>query len=167
MASLLSQARKFVAQRTGALASGLGDLVRAPRRRAKRRAAVRPFSLMPNLPPQRRTLDDWKRLRKRTLQIARQSLDDDQPNPAILLLSRGLVEDPHHLPYRDLLQRAATIKRKDKGVGDHRLSWAEASPDLHMAAVQLEAFVAYAHELAKLMSKAGIKSWAPGQPRRK
>ena len=114
---------------------------------------------MPEKLASRRSPEDWKRLRKRTLKDARNSIDSLQSAPAIKLLTCALVEDPHHEPYIQLLQQAAIQKRqrKLKDISP------ETSIELRNASAQLEAFCAYTSELTSLLPRAGFKLSQAGQ----
>jgi len=145
------------------------DLRSAPRMMAKRRSLRRALFLRPDQPLSRRSPDDWKLLRKRTIKEARQSLEAGQSKPAIRLLSVALVEDPHHAPYHELLRQAAAQKRHRKGARQRQNQEAsmEHSAQLSEATQQLEAFVAYSQALTTLMPKAVLKPLAPGPARLK
>jgi len=145
------------------------DLRSAPRMMAKRRSLRRALFLRPDQPLSRRSPEDWKLLRKRTIKEARQSLEADQSMSAIRLLSRALLEDPHHGPYHELLRQAAAQKRHRKGGRQRQNQEAsmEHSGQLSEATQQLEAFAAYSQALTTLMPKAVLKPLAPGPARLK
>ena len=120
---------------------------------------------MPEKLASRRSPEDWKRLRKRTLKDARNSIDLLQSAPAIKLLTCALVEDPHHEPYIQLLQQAAIQKRQRKDHHQRKLKdiSPETSIELRNASAQLEAFCAYTSELTSLLPRAGFKLSQAGQ----
>lgn len=159
MAQAFSAARLFLTTRLRGLPELLYDLRSVPIHRARRRALRRLVSLMPEISASRRSADDWKRLRKRSLKEARKNIDAFQFAPAIRLLTCALVEDPQHAPYIELLQLAAIQKRQRKEDQQRRSkdSASEISVDLRNASAQLEAFCVYTSELTPLLAKAGFK----------
>ena len=165
MAQGFSAFRSFLTTRLRAVAELIQDLRSVPIRRAKRRALRRLVSLMPEKLASRRSPEDWKRLRKRTLKEARKSIETLQFATAIKLLTRALLEDPHHEPYNELLQQAAIQKRqrKDHNQRKSKDTSPEISIELRVASAQLEAFCAYASELTSLLSRAGFKLSQAGQ----
>ncbi|MBM5825617.1 MAG: hypothetical protein FJ054_09715 [Cyanobacteria bacterium M_surface_10_m2_119] len=105
---------------------------------------------------QKRTLAQWKELRRRTTAEVKAHLAEQQPVPAIKKLTRALLEDPQHPAYHELLKKAVEQRRQRRIKAGRKDPWAELPKDLKQEALQLEAFSAYVDELEQLFDKAGI-----------
>ena len=105
---------------------------------------------------QKRTLAQWKELRRRTTAEVKAHLAEQQPVPAIKKLTRALLEDPQHPAYHGLLKKAVDQRRQRRIKAGAKDPWAELPKDLKQEALQLEAFSAYVDELEQLFDKAGI-----------
>ncbi|MFM7733307.1 MAG: hypothetical protein ACKO6F_07595 [Cyanobium sp.] len=105
---------------------------------------------------QKRTLAQWKELRRRTTAEVKAHLAEQQPVPAIKKLTRALLEDPQHPAYHELLKKAVEQRRQRRIKAGRKDPWAELPKDLKEEALQLEAFSAYVDELEQLFDKAGI-----------
>lgn len=105
---------------------------------------------------QKRTLAQWKELRRRTTAEVKAHLAEQQPVPAIKKLTRALLEDPHHPAYHELLKKAVEQRRQRRIKAGRKDPWAELPKDLKQEALQLEAFSAYVDELEQLFDKVGI-----------
>ncbi len=105
---------------------------------------------------QKRSLAQWKELRRRTTAEVKAHLAEQQPVPAIKKLTRALLEDPQHPAYHELLKKAVEQKRQRRIKAGRKDPWAELPKDLKQEALQLEAFSAYVDELEQLFDKAGI-----------
>ncbi len=105
---------------------------------------------------QRRSLAQWKELRRRTTAEVKAHLDEQQPVPAIKKLTRALLEDPQHPAYHELLKKAVEQRRQRRIKAGRKDPWAELPKELKQEALQLEAFSAYVDELEQLFDKAGI-----------
>lgn len=105
---------------------------------------------------QRRTLAQWKELRRRNTAEVKAHLAEQQPVPAIKKLTRALLEDPQHTAYHELLKKAVEQRRQRRIKAGSKDPWAELPKDLKQEALQLEAFSAYVDELEQLFDKAGI-----------
>jgi hypothetical protein len=105
---------------------------------------------------QKRSLAQWKDLRRRTTAEVKAHLAEQQPAPAIKKLTRALLEDPQHPAYHELLKKAVEQKRQRRIKAGGKDPWAELPKDLKQEALQLEAFSAYVDELEQLFDKAGI-----------
>lgn len=105
---------------------------------------------------QKRTLAQWKELRRRTAAEVKAHLAEQQPVPAIKKLTRALLEDPQHPAYHELLKKAVEQRRQRRLKPGQQDPWAELPKDLRQEALQLEAFSAYVNELEQLFDKAGI-----------
>jgi hypothetical protein len=113
----------------------------------------------------KRTLAEWKELRRRTTSEAKAHLLEQQPLPAIRKLSRALLEDPQHQPYHSLLAEAVQQRRQRRLKPGRRDPWLDLPDELQKQALQLEAFSAYVQELEQLVEKAGIPPLAaPSNP---
>jgi len=105
---------------------------------------------------QKRSLAQWKELRRRTTAEVKAHLAEQQPVPAIKKLTRALLEDPQHPAYHELLKKAVEQRRQRRIKAGRKDPWAELPKDLKQEALQLEAFSAYVDELEQLFDKAGI-----------
>jgi hypothetical protein len=105
---------------------------------------------------QKRTLAQWKELRRSTAAEVKAHLAEQQPVPAIKKLTRALLEDPQHPAYHELLRKAVEQRRQRRLKAGEADPWAELPKDLKQEALQLEAFSAYVEELEHLFDKAGI-----------
>ena len=105
---------------------------------------------------QKRTLAQWKELRRRNTAEVKVHLAEQQPVPAIKKLTRALLEDPQHPAYHELLKKAVEQRRQRRIKAGRKDPWAELPKDLKQEALQLEAFSAYVDELEQLFDKAGI-----------
>ena len=105
---------------------------------------------------QKRTLAQWKELRRRTTAEVKAHLAEQQPVPAIKKLTRALLEDPQHPAYHELLKKAVEQRRQRRIKAGRKDPWAELPNDLKQEALQLEAFSAYVDELEQLFDKVGI-----------
>ena len=105
---------------------------------------------------QKRTLAQWKELRRRTTAEVKAHLAEQQPVPAIKKLTLALLEDPQHPAYHELLKKAVDQRRQRRIKAGAKDPWAELPKDLKQEALQLEAFSAYVDELEQLFDKAGI-----------
>jgi hypothetical protein len=128
---------------------------RSLRRPAGKRHASSLQKLLPEA-PQKRSLAQWKELRRRTTAEVKAHLAEQQPVPAIKKLTRALLEDPQHPAYHELLKKAVEQKRQRRIKAGRKDPWAELPKDLKQEALQLEAFSAYVDELEQLFDKAGI-----------
>jgi hypothetical protein len=135
--------------RLGALASK-GGLKKAKRRgRSASSAGLRGFG-------EKRSLAQWKELRRRTTAEVKAHLAEQQPVPAIKKLTRALLEDPQHPAYHELLKKAVEQRRQRRIKAGRKDPWAELPKELKQDALQLEAFTAYVDELEQLFDKLGI-----------
>jgi hypothetical protein len=146
---------------------GVSRVVTAPvswlRRRqspARQRLMSR-LSVIPGPSPAKRGVDEWKRLRKLTVSEVKKNIDEGQPVSAIRKLCRALLEDGQYPPYLDLLRQAAVLRRQRKGVSSKQDPLAGFLGEDRDAAMQLEAFIAYVQEVDTVLSKAGVRSYAP------
>lgn len=105
---------------------------------------------------QKRTLAQWKDLRRSTTAEVKAHLAEQQPVLAIKKLTRALLEDPQHPAYHELLRRAVEQRRQRRITAGQADPWADLPKDLKREALQLEAFSAYVVELEHLFDKAGI-----------
>ncbi len=105
---------------------------------------------------EKRSLAQWKELRRRTTAEVKAHLAEEQPVPAIKKLTRALLEDPQHMAYQELLKKAVEQRRRRRIKAGRQDPWAELPKDLKQEALQLEAFSAYLDELEQLFEKAGI-----------
>ncbi|MEB3202128.1 MAG: hypothetical protein VKK05_04840 [Synechococcus sp.] len=133
-------------------------LVGRARGKAARKAKAKPASRPTLLPGggEKRSLAQWKELRRRTTAEVKAHLAEQQPVPAIKKLTRALLEDPQHPAYHELLKKAAEQRRQRRIKAGAKDPWAELPKDLKQEALQLEAFSAYVDELEQLFDKAGI-----------
>jgi hypothetical protein len=163
--------RPTLRQRLLAPLRGLAALLRgrgaAPARR--RRTSTRPPKPSPRallLPGggRKRSLQEWKDLRKSTAAEVKAHLADEQPVQAIKKLTRALLEDPQHPPYHELLKKAVEQRRQRRLRAGRKDPWADLPRDLRQEALQLEAFTAYVDELEQLFDKAGIPPLAAPPP---
>ena len=113
---------------------------------------------------QKRTLAQWKELRRRTTAEVKAHLAEQQPVPAIKKLTRALLEDPQHPAYHELLKKAVDQRRQRRIKAGAKDPWAELPKDLKQEALQLEAFSAYVDELEQLFDKAGIQPLSAPPP---
>jgi hypothetical protein len=135
----------------------LGGWMGLPPRRRKRTGPARPahknriagFG-------KKRTLAEWKELRRRTAGEVKAHLAEQQPLPAIRKLSRALLEDPQHQAYHNLLAEAVQQRHQRRLKPGRRDPWADLPAKLQRQALELEAFSAYVQELERLIDKAGI-----------
>jgi hypothetical protein len=135
--------------RLGAFASR-GDSKKSKRLgRSARFACLREFG-------EKRSLAQWKELRRRTTAEVKAHLSEQQPVPAIKKLTRALLEDPQHPAYHELLKKAVEQRRQRRTKAGRKDPWAELPKDLKQEALQLEAFSAYVDELEQLFDKVGI-----------
>ncbi len=104
----------------------------------------------------KRSLAEWKELRRRTAAEAKAHLREQQPLPAIRKLCRALLEDPQHQPYHALLAEAVQQRRQRRLKPGRRDPWLDLPEELQKQALQLEAFGAYVQEIEQLVDKAGI-----------
>jgi hypothetical protein len=135
--------------RLGALASKGGSKKARRRGRSARSAGLRGFG-------EKRSLAQWKELRRRTISEVKAHLAEQQPVPAIKKLTRALLEDPQHPAYLELLKKAVEQRRQRRIKAGRKDPWAELPKDLKQEALQLEAFSAYVDELEQLFDKVGI-----------
>jgi len=112
----------------------------------------------------KRSLQEWKDLRKSTAAEVKAHLAEEQPVLAIKKLTRALLEDPQHPPYHELLKKAVEQRRARRLRAGRKDPWAELPRDLRQEALQLEAFTAYVDELEQLFDKAGIPPLAAPPP---
>jgi len=112
----------------------------------------------------KRTLAQWKELRRRTTVEVKACLAEQKPVPAIKKLTRALLEDPQHPAYHELLRKAVELRRQLRIKVGRKDPWAELPHDLKQEALQLEAFSAYVDELEQLFDKAGIPPLSAPQP---
>ncbi len=105
---------------------------------------------------EKRSLAQWKELRRRTTAEVKAHLAEEQPVPAIKKLTRALLDDPQHHAYHELLKKAVEQRRQRRIKAGRKDPWAELPEDLKQEALQLEAFSAYVDELEQLFDKAGI-----------
>ena len=105
---------------------------------------------------EKRSLAQWKELRRRTTAEVKAHLAEEQPVPAIKKLTRALLEDPQHPAYQELLKKAVEQRRQRRIKAGRKDPWAELPKDLKQDALQLEAFTAYVDELEQLFDKLGI-----------
>ncbi|MGB5134615.1 MAG: hypothetical protein WBN89_05510 [Prochlorococcaceae cyanobacterium] len=112
----------------------------------------------------KRSLQEWKELRKSTAAEVKAHLAEEQPVPAIKKLTRALLEDPQHPPYHELLKKAVELRRQRRLRAGRKDPWADLPPKLRQEALQLEAFSAYVEELEQLFDKAGIPPLAAPPP---
>ncbi len=136
------------------LLSPLKRLFGGGRKPGKRQASAKAL-LLPG-GGQKRTLAQWKELRRRTTAEVKAHLAEQQPVPAIKKLTRALLEDPQHPAYHELLKKAVEQRRQRRIKAGRKDPWAELPKDLKQEALQLEAFSAYVDELEQLFDKAGI-----------
>jgi hypothetical protein len=104
----------------------------------------------------KRTLQEWRDLRKSIVAEVKAHLAQHQPVQAIKKLTRALLEDPQHPPYHRLLKRAVEQRRQRSIRAGRKDPWADLPRDLRQEALQLEAFTAYVDELEQLFDKAGL-----------
>lgn len=104
----------------------------------------------------KRSLQEWKELRRRTAAEVKAHLVEEQPVMAIKKLTRALLEDPQHPTYHELLKKAAEQRRLRRLKAGRSDPWADLPKELREDALQLEAFTAYVEELEQLFDKAGI-----------
>lgn len=104
----------------------------------------------------KRTLGQWKELRRNTATDVKQRLASSQPIPAIKKLILALLEDPQHQPYHDLLKRAVELRRQRRLKEGSSDPWQNFPDDLREEALQIEAFSAYVEELEHLFDKLGV-----------
>ena len=135
--------------RLGALASKGGSQTTKLRGRSSRSAGLRGFA-------EKRSLAQWKDLRRRTTAEVKAHLAEQQPVPAIKKLTRALLEDPQHAAYHELLKKAVEQRRQRRIKAGRKDPWAELPKDLKQDALQLEAFTAYVDELEQLFDKLGV-----------
>ena len=135
--------------RLGALASKGGSKKARRRGRSARSAGLRGFG-------EKRSLAQWKELRRRTISEVKAHLAEQQPVPAIKKLTRALLEDPQHPAYHELLKKAVEQRRQRRIKAGRKDPWAELPKDLKQDALQLEAFTAYVDELEQLFDKLGV-----------
>jgi hypothetical protein len=135
--------------RLGALASKGGSKKARRRGRSARSAGLRGFG-------EKRSLAQWKELRRRTIAEVKAHLAEQQPVPAIKKLTRALLEDPQHPAYHELLKKAVEQRRQRRIRAGRKDPWAELPKDLKQDALQLEAFTAYVDELEQLFDKLGV-----------
>jgi hypothetical protein len=139
--------------------AGMWSRLVAPFRRLfGRKSAVKQGRQSPRLPGlgQKRSLAQWKELRRTTTAEVKAHLAEQQPVPAIKKLTRALLEDPQHPAYHELLKKAVEQRRQRRLKAGQVDPWAELPKDLKQEALQLEAFTAYVDELEQLFDKAGI-----------
>jgi hypothetical protein len=136
------------------LAAPFKQLLGRRRKPGKGKSAAR-AALLPG-GGQKRTLAQWKELRRRTTAEVKAHLAEQQPVPAIKKLTRALLEDPQHPAYHELLKNAVEQRRQRRIKSGRKDPWAELPKDLKQEALQLEAFSAYVDELEQLFDKAGI-----------
>ena len=105
---------------------------------------------------EKRTLAQWRELRRSTTAEVKAFLAEQKPALAIKKLTRALLEDPQHPAYHELLNKAAQQKRQRRLQAGRRDRWADLPKDLKQEAMQLEAFSAYVDELEQLFDQAGI-----------
>ena len=122
---------------------------------SKRKSGAARASLLPG-GGQKRTLAQWKELRRRITAEVKAHLAEQQPVPAIKKLTRAVLEDPKHPAYHELLKKAVEQRRQRRIKAGRKDPWAELPKDLKQEALQLEAFSAYVDELEQLFDKAGI-----------
>jgi hypothetical protein len=135
--------------RLGALVSRKGSKQSQRRGRSARSAGLRGLG-------EKRSLAQWKELRRRTTAEVKAHLAEQQPVPAIKKLTRALLEDPQHLAYHELLKKAVELRRQRRVSAGRKDAWAELPSELRQEALQLEAFTAYVDELEQLFDRAGI-----------
>lgn len=140
-------------RRLGALLPGRRRKARAKGKAAAQTRGAR--ALLGGL-GQKRTLAQWKELRRRTTAEVKAHLAEEQPVPAIKKLTRALLEDPQHPAYHELLKKAVEQRRRRRIKAGRKDPWADLPKDLKQEALQLEAFSAYVDELEQLFDKAGI-----------
>lgn len=104
----------------------------------------------------KRTLAEWKDLRRRTTAEVKLHLAEDQPIPAIKKLTRALLEDPQHPAYHQLLKRAVEQRRRRRVKAGRKDPWVDLPRGLRQDALQLEALTVFVDELEHLFDKAGI-----------
>lgn len=150
---------------------GLTALVagRKPRPSGRRRKSPpSPGALLLPGAGRKRSLQEWKELRRSTATEVKAHLAAEQPVAAIKKLTRALLEDPQHPAYHELLKKAVEQRRQRRLRAGRRDPWAELPRDLREEALQLEAFTAYVDELEQLFDKAGIPPLcAPPPPGRR
>lgn len=132
------------------------------RKPRKGKSSARP-ALLPGA-GQKRTLAQWKELRRRTTAEVKAHLAEKQTVAAIKKLTRALLEDPQHPAYRELLKKAVAQRRQRRIKAGCKDPWAELPDDLKQEALQLEAFSVYVSELEQLFDKAGIPSLSAPPP---
>lgn len=138
--------------------------IRHPKR-SKRHQFVHSLAASSERPARARTNEDWKRLRKRTCADVKKNLEKSAYAPAIRTLTRALLEDPACPLYLDLLRQAVVLKRFRKGGAERSDRLAGLSSELREATLQLEAFIAYVHEVEGLFIKSTLVAHAPLPPR--
>lgn len=104
----------------------------------------------------KRTLQQWKELRRSTTAEVRAHLAAQDLMPAIKTLTRALLNDPQHPRYHELLQKAVELRRQRDIPQGHKDPWSDLPTDLRQAALQLEMFSAYVEALEQLFDQVGI-----------
>ncbi len=120
---------------------------------------TRKTSSRPRLLPvagRKRSLQEWKDLRRRTAAEVKGHLAAEQPLPAIKKLTRALLEDPQHPAYLDLLKKAVALRRQRRLKAGLSNPSAVLPKELREETLQLEAFSVYLDELEQMFDKAGI-----------
>ena len=148
-------------RRLGALLPGRRRKARAKGKAAAQARGAR--ALLGGL-GQKRTLAQWKELRRRTTAEVKAHLAEEQPVPAIKKLTRALLEDPQHPAYHELLKKAVEQRRRRRIKAGRKDPWADLPKDLKQEALQLEAFSAYVDELEQLLDKAGVPQLSAPPP---
>jgi hypothetical protein len=145
-----SSGRPTLLKRLRALPGKLSGLM--PWRR--RQPSLASLLLLPDA-TKSRTRSELKKRRLSLVGRAKRLIADGKPAAAIQLLTKALLEDPHHARYHELLSDAATLRRlkRNKRSGD---PLADLHRDIKPLALQLDAFGAYVEELEQLLDKAGI-----------
>lgn len=159
--------RRTLRQRLLAPLQSLLALVRGRKTPPPRRPKTAPPSPNALLLPgagRKRSLQEWKELRKATAAEVKAHLAEEQPVQAIKKLTRALLEDPQHPAYHELLKKAVEQRRQRRLRAGRKDPWAELPRDLRQEALQLEAFTAYVDELEQLFDKAGIPPLAAPPP---
>jgi hypothetical protein len=118
----------------------------------------------------KRTLAQWKELRRRTTAEVKVFLDEQKPQSAIKKLTHALIEDPQHPAYHELLKKAVELRHQRRVKAGRKDPWADLPAELKQDALQLEAFTAYVEELEQLFDKLGIPPLSaplpPDQPQK-
>ncbi|MCP9928001.1 hypothetical protein [Cyanobium sp. CH-040] len=159
--------RRTLRQRLLTPLKRLADLVRGrqtPPARWPKTARPSPKALLLPGAGRKRSLQEWKELRRTTAAEVKAHLAEEQPVQAIKKLTRALLEDPQHPPYHELLKKAVEQRRQRRLRAGRKDPWAELPRDLRQEALQLEAFTAYVDELEQLFDKAGIPPLAAPPP---